>query len=192
MIANAFNIITITIFVALSISYSTNPEISSENSLYENLQLVFIASALLIGLLGFFYARSFNKKYALIGLSWLSLAFMLREMDYRGTNLPEFLIYASTPEGSAMITAATLLPLVIFTIMKINKCWKTLTTYLMSSHGLRVILAGSFLVLGGVFDRGLVSSHHSEFFEEFFETAGYYVLAWAMLNLSLSKLKAPV
>ncbi|WP_156018227.1 hypothetical protein [Thiomicrospira pelophila] len=46
-----------------------------------------------------------------------------------------------------------------------------------------MLLAASFLFMGGVFDRGWLTDEYSLFFEEYFETAGYYTLLWTLFKM---------
>lgn len=183
-----FNIITISFFVFIGLLYATaDPttaaKLTGENDVIENLQLLFLAIGLSLAIYGYFRHKLPAFKYILLGFVLLIIAFILREMEFRGTQAPEFLIYISSPKGALLITVLIFAPYILYSLKNFKCAWASAFAFTKTIHFVRMSLAASLLIIGGVFDRELIDTVYSQFFEEFFELGGYYVLAWALFKM---------
>lgn len=178
-----FTSITTAFFVGLSLLYSTDANLVSENGLYENLQALLLLLTFALALIGALRHTNPTLKYTLTGFALLSFAFLLRELEFRGGHLPDWLIYVTAPQGSAYITLLAFIPFVYYSLKNLSFALHAVICFCKSLHVLRILLVASLLVLGGVFDRNWIFSAHAQFFEEFFELAAYYALAWSMFKL---------
>lgn len=184
MINTVFLFFTISFFVGLSLIFTTRPGLADENGLYENIQLVLIALAFVLALVNAASHKSKKLIYISVGFALLSFAFFLRELELRGTDASDWLIYISSPTGSVMVTALVFLPFILYSLYQLNFAWQSSLCFMKSTYFWMMLLAASFLFAGGVFDRGWITDDYALFFEEFFETAGYYTMVWALLKMS--------
>lgn len=184
MFNTVFMLFTVAIFVVLSILFTTRPGLAAENGLYESLQLVLITLAFLVALINVFSHKRKKLIYISIGFTLLSIGFFLRELELRSTDFPEWLIYITSPTGSAIITALLFLPFILYSLRHLLFTWQSGLCFLQTQYFWIMLLAATFLFAGGVFDREWISDEYSLFFEEFFETAGYYTMAWALFKMT--------
>lgn len=189
MINAVFLFFTISFFVALSLIFTTRPGLADENGLYENIQLILIAFAFVLALVNAASHKSKTVIYISVGFALLSFAFFLRELELRGSDFPDWLIYISSPTGSAVMTALVFLPFILYSSYQLKFAWQSSLCFMKSAYFLMMLLAAGFLFAGGVFDRGWISDEYALFFEEFFETAGYYTMAWTLFKMT-PKLRA--
>ena len=179
------------IFVAglLFFAFGDSQSIYKENGLMENLQ----ACCLVISCLLFFVAGlrlQPTLRYVVFFFSWLSFAFLLRELDIEKLNVPEIVILFGAGKGRAVF----LIPLFVlmFFILKNSKHYfKNLTVYIGSAMGIYIVFAALLLIAGWPLDKAAFDIPYRVFFEEVFELAGYYFLTIAALisSVSLKQLK---
>lgn len=184
MLNTIFMLITITFFVGLSLIFTTRPDLAAENGLYETLQLILIALAFVLALINALTHKQTKLIYISIGFALLSVGFFLRELELRETELPSWLIYMSSPTGSAIITTLIFLPFIFYTLRHLVFAWQSSLCFMKSQYFWMMLLAAGFLFTGGVFDREWLTDEYSLFFEEYFETAGYYTLLWALFKMT--------
>src|SRR5690554_3417251 len=115
-----FTLITTAFFVGLSLLYSTGVDLAAENGLYENLQVLLLLLTVSLALTGAFRHQNPTLKYTLTGFSLLSFGFLLRELEFRGTSMPDWLIYATAPQGSAFITLLMFIPFIYYTLKHVG------------------------------------------------------------------------
>ena len=184
MLNTAFMLFTIAFFVGLSIIFTTRPGLADENSLYENIQLVLIVFAFIVALINAFSHKQRKIIYISIGFALLSIGFFLRELELRGTDFPSWLIYIASPTGSAIITTLIFLPFIIYSLRHLLFAWQSCLCFLKTPYFWMMLLAAGFLFAGGVFDREWLTDEYGLFFEEYFETAGYYTMVWALFKMT--------
>lgn len=184
MLNTIFMLITITFFVGLSLIFTTRPDLAAENGLYENMQAILILIAFILALMNTFAHKQKKLIYLSIGFALLSVGFFLRELELSDTEFPSWLIYISSPTGSAIITTLIFLPFIFYTLRHFVFAWQSSLCFMKSQYFWMMLLAASFLFMGGVFDREWLTDEYSLFFEEYFETAGYYTLLWALFKMT--------
>lgn len=177
-------LVTIAFFVGLSVLFTARPGLADENGLYENIQLVLIAFAFVLALLNALSHQQKKLIYISLGFALLSFGFFLRELELRGTDFPDWLIYVSSPTGSAIITTLVFLPYILYSLRHIIFAWQSSVCFMKTGYFWMMALAAAFLFAGGIFDREWISDEYGLFFEEFFETAGYYALVWALFKMT--------
>jgi len=157
-----------------------NPNIADENNLYENIQLAFLIIAWFLSLIGLIKAKSFEYRYLLVGFFLLTFAFLLREMEFRDTQITGIIYYLTTPDGALYITFIVFFPYIMYSFYRISSTLPVVVAFLQTYNFYRFTLAAILLIIAGIFDRGWITSVHSLFLEEFLETIALYVYLIAM------------
>lgn len=184
MLNRIFLFFTITFFVGLSLVFTTRPGLADENGLYENIQLVLIALAFVLALINALTHKQKKLIYISTGFALLSIGFFLRELELRDTGFADWLVYMASPTGSAVITTLVFLPFIVYSLRHFLFAWQSAVCFIKSQYFWMMLLAAGFLFAGGVFDREWLTDNYSLFFEEFFETAGYYTMLWALFKMT--------
>ncbi|HEY9018158.1 hypothetical protein [Thiomicrospira sp.] len=184
MLNTIFLFFTIVFFVGLSLVFTTRPDLAAENGLYESIQLVLIALAFVLALINLLTHKQKKLIYISIGFSLLSFGFFLRELELRDTDFPNWLIYLSSPSGSAVITSLLFLPFIVYSLRYLMFAWQSGLCFMKTNYFWLMLLAAVFLFTGGIFDRAWITDEYGLFFEEFFETAGYYTMLWALFKMT--------
>ena len=185
MLNSVFMLFTIAFFAGLSLVFTTRPGLlADENSLYENIQLSLIALAFVVALVNALSHKQRKLIYISAGFALLSVAFFLRELELRDTDFPSWLIYIASPSGSALITTLIFLPFIVYSLRHFLFAWQSALCFLKTQYFWMMLLAAGFLFAGGVFDREWITGEYGLFFEEYFETAGYYTLVWALFKMT--------
>ncbi len=170
----------------LFFAFGDSQSIYKENGLMENLQVICLAISCLL----FFQSGlrlQFTLRYVAFFFSWLSFAFVLRELDIEKLDVPDIVILFGAGKGRAVF----LIPLfaVLFYLAKnIRHYLKNLLVYISSATGIYIMLAAVLLISGWPLDKAAVDIPYRVFFEEMFELAGYYFLTIAAL-ISSANLK---
>ncbi len=159
-------------------------ELAQENGALENTQ---VALLFLSGL--FFVAQSFLSARSIRHIFWIGAWFCLscivRELDVEDLAVPRWVILIGSGMGRNLIMAAGWGVLGVFAIKSYPELKGLLGRIARSRTVIFMFSAGTILLLGSLFDRGLISSVHGMFWEEIFETIGYFLLLLAAIFSSM-------
>ena len=163
-----------------------NTSVFSENGLLENVQ----ALTLIITLF-FFLVPIFNRFRSdrLLGVffSFLTLSFILRELDIETFDLPNILILMGSGQGRNLLLAVGILSTIGFALFKFRYYLDLSVCFLKSRTGFACLGAGMFLVVGDIFEN--VQIPLNVLYEESFELIGYSLLLIAASRFARREIK---
>jgi len=148
-----------------------NPSLSRENSLIENIQVVFLLFALLFIFARFVKERVWNLPFVFFLISFLTI--LLREVDLRPFHLPRFVIFLST-KGRNVALALGWSLFVYFFIRNFRTSFIEFIALTTKASGGYFILGCLFYGLAWPFDEGIfgLCNEANKFIEELLENMG--------------------
>jgi hypothetical protein len=182
-----YQLLVFAFFLLLALGYVSNPNLTVENGLYENIQLFFLVMATFISILALRNPLNERHKYLMIGFFLLSLTFLLREMEFSNESLPVWFVWAASADGALYISLFLFIPFIIYSILRFSFVLNLILEFMLTYNFYRFTFSGLLLILGGVYDREWIFSEHNVFLEEFFETLAYYIYLIAMYYMLPSK-----
>lgn len=123
----------------------------------------------------------------MIGFFLLSLAFLLREMEFSNEGLPGWLVWVTSPDGALYISLFLFIPFIIYSILRFLFVLNLILEFMLTYNFYRFTFSALLLILGGFYDREWIFSEHHVFLEEFFETLAYFIYLIAMYYMLPSK-----
>lgn len=163
-----------------------NSSVFKENGLLENTQAFTLTITLL-----FFLVPTFNRFRSdrLLGVffSFLTLGFILRELDIETFDLPNVFILLGSGQGRNLLLAVGILSTIGFALFKFRYYLDLSICFLKSRTGFAAIGAGIFLVVGDIFEN--VQIPFSVLYEESLELMGYSLLLLAASRFARREIK---
>ena len=159
-------------FLAMTLQYES---LQSENSILENLQVVFLTLAT-IGYLTFTLDPP-NERLINSAIALLCFSFIMRELDTEHLNLPQILIAVSSGAGRKLLLGFLWISLFLYSYATIKNKLSFIEKFVKSYRFVILAAALLFLIIGGVMDRQIFDISHSILFEELAETNAYFVIA---------------
>ena len=163
-----------------------NSSVFKENGLLENTQAFTLTITLL-----FFLAPMFNRfrsdRLLAVFFSFLTLGFILRELDIETFDLPNILILLGSGQGRNLLLAVGILSTIGFALFKFRYYLDLSICFLKSRTGFAAIGAGIFLVVGDIFEN--VQIPFSVLYEESLELMGYSLLLLAASRFARREIK---
>ncbi len=167
-------------FLAPSVFAGIPDVVAEENGVLENTQ---VALLLLSGLV--FVVQSFrverNLRFILWMGAWLSPSIILRELDIEKLAVPQWVIAIGSGTGRNLIMGFGWIALCLLAIKSYPELKGSFRRIARSRTAILVYSAVTMLLLGSLFDHGSISEDQSKFWEEIFETFGYFILLLAAL-----------
>jgi hypothetical protein len=161
-----------------------HPTLLDEHGLLENLQaavLLFSTAAFLIRLP---ITTAKNAKLFFSGGALFCLTCALREMDVEELNVHPWLIFLGSGLGRDLFIGSLWIAFVAKLLPAREQVWHYSLAVLRTSAGGLLVLAGVLVVAGALFDKGLLSTANSLFWEETLELFGYALLCTAAHTIS--------
>ena len=153
---------------------------AQENGILENTQ---VALLLLSGII--FAVQSFavvrKVRYILWMGAWFCLSIILRELDVEDLAVPQWVVWIGSGTGRNLIMAAGWGVLGVIAIKSYPELKGSFARIARSRTAIFVFAAGTLLLLGSLFDHETVVADQGMFWEEAFETIGYFLLLPAAL-----------
>jgi hypothetical protein len=152
-----------------------NVSVYRENGLLENLQTLLLAIGFLVYLLCIILGHGPERLLHGCG-ALLCYTFALRELDIDRLDLPAVFKLIGAGTGRNVTIAAAFILLATIASLKPPTYAKASALFLKSRGGRVLLLAGLFLLVGDLFERGRAIVHHV-YFEEVLELCGYALIA---------------
>ncbi len=153
---------------------------AQENGILENTQ---VALLLLSGII--FAVQSFavvrKVRFILWMGAWFCLSIILRELDVEDLAVPQWVVWIGSGTGRNLIMAAGWGVLGVIAIKSYPELKGSFARIARSRTAIFVFAAGTLLLLGSLFDHETVVADQGMFWEEAFETIGYFLLLPAAL-----------
>jgi hypothetical protein len=163
-----------------------NSSVFKENGLLENTQAFTLTITLL-----FFLAPMFNRfrsdRLLAVFFSFLTLGFILRELDIETFDLPNILILLGSGQGRNLLLAVGILSTLGCALFKFRYYLDLSICFVRSRTGFAAIGAGIFLVVGDIFEN--VQIPFSVLYEESLELMGYSLLLLAASRFARREIK---
>ena len=163
-----------------------NTSVFSENGLLENVQ----AATLTITLF-FFLAPMFNRfrsdRLLAVFFSFLTLGFILRELDIETFDLPNVLILLGSGQGRNLLLAVGILSTLGCALFKFRYYLDLSICFVRSRTGFATLSAGIFCWVGDFFEN--VQIPHNVLYEESLELVGYSLFLLAASRFARREVK---
>ena len=157
-----------------------------ENGLLENTQAFTLTITLL-----FFLAPMFNRfrsdRLLAVFFSFLTLGFILRELDIETFDLPNILILLGSGQGRNLLLAVGILSTLGCALFKFRYYLDLSICFVRSRTGFAALSAGIFCLVGDFFENVQIS--HNVLYEESFELMGYSLLLLAASRFARREVK---
>ncbi len=158
----------------------------AENGLLENIQVLTLLATCII----FFIPTISQKredKLILLFFSFLSLAFILREIDVERLDVSSILVFIGSGIGRNTLLGIGFIAIFAYAIVNHTYYKKFLKPFFTSKGGVLLVLAGIFLLIGDRFENYDTMYIHV-FIEEMFELLGYLFMLLSALIFSKNRL----
>jgi len=180
----AFTVTAFALFVLLFWAFGMR-QIADEDNLMENMQAVVILFSIAVFVTQALRVGS-TQRLTLWAAAWLSLSFLLRELDIEDTpGMPALLVDLGSGSGRNWMLAGGWLLILVLTLIHVYRARPVLMnlvqTWLRSPAFLLMVSAATLLVLGEFFEKGLSHWWANAFFEELSEFSGDCCMAMAGL-----------
>ncbi len=154
-----------------------------ENGLLENLQVILLVMTIAVFFQQLYLRRNFHRVFPLAG-SFLCLVFILRELDVEKLDVPQIFILLGSGSGRNILMAVLGLALFAYALRNFRAIRLFLPKFFYETSSLTILVGLLFLVSGGLFDKGSITTVYYQFFEEILEVTGYYLMfAGAVIGL---------
>ena len=169
------------IFPVVSAFAGSTNVLVQENGIFENAQvaLLFLAGVV-------FMVRSFTEGRKVRHIFWMGtwfcLSCILRELDVEDLTVPQWVSLLGSGMGRNLLMGFGWIVLSAFFIKLYPELKGSFRKFYQSRTAIFLLSSGSILFLGSVFDHRSVSSDQSKFWEELFETIGYFLLLLASFS----------
>ena len=160
-----------------------------ENHLLENLQALTLFAVLAVYLVPVFQSQRTDRLLCLFFV-WLTVAFLLREIDMNELNLHAFLVKWGSGSGRNLWLAQVFATMSILALMRLRFYLDLAKQFLVSAPGIMALKAGVLLIAGDICEK--VTFTHQVFFEEVFELLAYAVLLRAATILARHKIESKI
>ena len=153
-------------------------ELAQENGVLENTQ---VALLLLSGLVFVVQSVSVERslRFILWMGAWLSPSIILRELDVEKLAVPQWVIAIGSGMGRNLIMGIGWVFLCALAIKTYSKWKGSFRMIARSRMAIFMYSSVAMLLLGSLFDHGLLSAEQGKLWEELFETVGYFLLLLA-------------
>lgn len=152
-----------------------------ENHLLENLQALTLLAVLTVYMVSVLQSRR-NDRLLCIFFVWLTVGFLLREVDIDELNFSAFLVQWGSGSGRNLLLALAFGTMVITALIRLRFYIGLARQFLVSKPGVMTLASGVLLIVGDICEK--VSFTHHVFFEEVFELIAYAVLLRAATLLA--------
>jgi len=156
-----------------------------ENHLLENLQAVTLLTVLAVYLVPIFQAHRTDKLLCMFFV-WLTIGFLLREIDVDELNVHDFFVKWGAGSGRNLLLALALAVMSVMALMRLRFYLDLAKQFLVSAPGVMALKSGVLLIAGDICEK--VEFTHHVFFEEVFELVAYAVLLRAATLLARHKI----
>jgi hypothetical protein len=173
----------VTLFNAIALAawwFGRELEFAMEYGPLEQAQL-FLLSVSFILFVYEWYLAGGPEKTASGALAMLSAAALVREIDVKKLNGPEWYNWLAHHGLQEILFVAMTVPILWYLVRRRNH-WIGLFRLLAAPAAIPLILAGAFLSAGVYFDSRVVVGTRYLFWEELFELNGYLFLIWSAFN----------
>jgi len=154
---------------------------AQENGILENAQVAFLLlSALILVVQSFAVVR--NVRCILWMGAWFCLSCIFRELDVEDLAVPQWVIWIGSGMGRNLIMGVGWITLGVVAIKSYPELKDSFGRIARSRTAILVFTAGTLLLLGSLFDHESVMAEQGMFWEEAFETLGYFLLLPAALS----------
>jgi hypothetical protein len=160
-----------------------------ENHLLENLQALTLFAVLAAYLVPVFQSQRTDRLLCLFFV-WLTVAFLLREIDMDELNLHAFIVKWGSGFGRNLWLAQVFAIMSILALMRLRFYLDLAKQFLVSAPGIMAIKAGVLLIAGDICEK--VAFTNQVFFEEVFELLAYAVLLRAATLLARHKIESKI
>ncbi len=160
-----------------------------ENHLLENLQALTLFAVLAVYLVPVFQSQRTDRLLCLFFV-WLTVAFLLREIDMDELNLHAFIVKWGSGFGRNLWLAQAFAIMSILALMRLRFYLDLAKQFLVSAPGIMAIKAGVLLIAGDICEK--VAFTNQAFFEEVFELLAYAVLLRAATLLARHKIESKI
>lgn len=144
-----------------------------ENHLLENLQALTLLAVLTVYMVSVLQSRR-NDRLLCVFFVWLTVGFLLREVDIDELNFSAFLVQWGSGSGRNLLLALAFGTMVITALIRLRFYIGLARQFLVSKPGVMTLASGVLLIVGDICEK--VSFTHHVFFEEVFELIAYAVL----------------
>lgn len=163
-----------------------NSSVFKENGLLENTQAFTLTITLL-----FFLAPMFNRfrsdRLLAVFFSFLTLGFILRELDIETFDLPNILILLGSGQGRNLLLAVGILSTLGCALFKFRYYLDLSICFVKSRTGFAALSAGIFCWVGDSFEN--VEIPHNVLYEESLELVGYSLFLLAASRFARREVK---
>lgn len=176
------SVITLAIvWSAYSVFILKNFEVFGENHLLENLQALTLLAVLAVYMVSVLQSRR-SDRLLCVFFVWLSVGFLLREIDIDELNLSAFLVQWGSGSGRNLLLALAFGAMAISALIRLRFYIDLAKQFLVSEPGVMTLASGVLLIVGDICEK--VAFTHHVFFEEVFELIAYAVLLRAATLLA--------
>jgi len=148
-------------------------EVFGENHLLENLQALTLLAVLAVYMVSMLQSHR-SDRLLCVFFVWLTVGFLLREIDIDELDLPAFLVQWGSGSGRNLLLALAFGTMVISALIRLRVYIGLAKQFLVSKPGVMTLASGALLIVGDICEK--VSFTHHVFFEEVFELIAYAVL----------------
>jgi hypothetical protein len=182
--------------IALAIAWSgysvfvlQNFGVFGENHLLENLQALTLFAVLAVCLVPIFQSHR-SDRLLCIFFAWLTIGFLLREIDVDELNVHAFFVKWGAGSGRNLLLALALAAMSVMALMRLRFYLDLAKQFLVSAPGITALKSGVLLIAGDICEK--VAFAHHVFFEEVFELVAYAVLLRAATLLARHKVESKI
>ncbi len=169
-----------------SVVWQENFSVFKENGLLENTQALTLIVALF-----FFLAPTFNRFRSdrLLGVffSFLTLGFILRELDIETFDLPNIFILLGSGQGRNLLLAVGILSTIGYALFKFRYYLDLSISFVRSRTGFAALGAGILCEIGDFFED--LQIQHNVLYEESLELMGYSLFLIAASRFARREVK---
>jgi hypothetical protein len=163
-----------------------NSSVFKENGLLENTQ-AFTLTITLFFFLAPIFNRSRSDRLLAVFFSFLTLGFILRELDIETFDLPNILILLGSGQGRNLVLAVCILSTLGCALFKFRYYLDLSICFVRSRTGFAVLSAGIFCWVGDFFEN--VQIPHNVLYEESLELVGYSLFLLAASRFARREVK---
>ena len=160
-----------------------------ENHLLENLQAATLFAVLAVYLLPIFQAHRADKLLCMFFV-WLTVGFLLREIDVEELNVHAFFVKWGAGSGRNLLLALTLAAMSVMALVRLRFYLDLAKQFVVSEPGVMALKSGVLLIAGDICEK--VTFTHHVLFEEVFELVAYAVLLRAATLLARHKIDSKI
>jgi hypothetical protein len=160
-----------------------------ENHLLENLQALTLFAVLAVYLVPVFQSQRTDRLLCLFFV-WLTVAFLLREIDMDELNLHAFIVKWGSGFGRNLWLTQVFAIMSILALMRLRFYLDLAKQFLVSAPGIMALKAGVLLIAGDICEK--VAFTNQVFFEEVFELLAYAVLLRSATLLARYKIESKI